>query len=277
MEAFRTRYEKAFYNPVKRALKKQISSLTDILKEQGPDAAQAAVVIDLAMTPVIQKLYTTVGVDIANIQLSELKRIPKVQQKRKTFGFNGEWTRQILEYFQLNLFNKVVLPISETTQEYIREVINRGTIEGWSTDRMVREIERDDYLDGRVRRILRTEVNRAINYGQTIGEEKYEFKTQKRWISVHDNRTRHSHLSADGQTVNQDGTFTVGGEVMEFPGDPSASGKNTINCRCFMEFVPIRDTNGRLIPKDGQPERPVRIRGRLRGALQEALADLMNN
>jgi len=276
-EAFRARYEKAFYAPVKRALKKQISSLIDILVSQGVQAALSAVVIDFGMAPVIQKLYTTVGVAKANEQLSELRRIPKrIQQKRRTFGFNGEWTRQILEYFQMNLFNKVVLPISQTTQDYIREVINRGIIEGWSIQRMVEEIEREDYLDGRVRRILRTETNRAINYGQTIADEKYEFKTQKRWMAVHDNRTRHAHLSADGQTVNQDGTFTVGGEQMRFPGDPEASGANTINCRCFQELVPIRDANGRLIPKDGQPARPIRVQGRLRGALQEALADLLN-
>lgn len=276
-EAFRSRYEKVFYNPVKRALKKQIISLTSILVEQGPQAALSAVVIDFSMQPVIEKLYTTVGVAKANEQLSELKRMPKrIQVKRRTFGFNIEWTRQILEYFQLNLFNKVALPISETTQEYIRDVINRGSIEGWSIQRMMEEIEREDYLDGRVRRIIRTEVNRAINYGQTIADEKYEFKTQKRWVAVHDNRTRHAHLAADNQTVNQDGTFTVGGEVMQFPGDPNASAANTVNCRCFMEFVPLRDTNGRLIPKDGQPSKPIRVQGRLRGALQDALADLLN-
>lgn len=275
MEAFRNRYEKAFYNPVKRALKKQISSLTDILKEQGPDAALSAVVIDISMTPVVEKIYTTVGVAIANQQLSELRSLPKrVQVKRRTFGFNLDWTRQILEYFQTNLFNKVVLPISETTQEYIRDIINRGTIEGWSIQRMTEEIEREDYLDGRVRRILRTEINRAINYGQTIGEEKFEYKTQKRWIAVDDHRTRPAHNAADNQTVDRSGTFVVGGEVMQFPGDPEASAANTVNCRCFMEFVALRDSNGRLIPKEEQP--PVRIRGRLRGALQEALAELMN-
>lgn len=277
MEAFRTRYEKAFYKPVKRALQKQISSLTDILREQGPQATLSAVAIGLNMAPVIEKLYTTVGVAMANQQLSELRHLPKrVQVKRRTFGFNLEWTRQILEYFQLNLFNKVVLPISETTQEYIRDVINRGTIEGWSIERMVDEIEREDYLDGRVRRIIRTEVNRAINYGQTIGEEKFEFKTQKRWIAVDDHRTRPAHNAADNQTVDRSGLFMVGGETLLFPGDPEASAANTVNCRCFMEFVPVRDANGRLVPKDGLPLAPVRIRGRLRGALQDALTELMN-
>lgn len=276
MEAFRTKYEKAFEPAVKRALKQQISSLTDILKEQGPQAALSAVVVDMSMAPVIQKLYTTVGVAMANQQLSELRRLPKrIQVKRRGFGFNLEWTRRILEYFDLNLFNKVVLSISQTTQEYIREVINEGIINGWSIDEMVARIEREDYLDGRVARILRTEINRAINYGQTIGEEKFEFKTMKRWIAVDDLRTRPAHAAADNQTVERAGVFTVGGEQLQFPGDPNASAANVIFCRCFMEFVAMRDTNGRLIPKT--PQQPIRVRGRLRGALQEALGELMNN
>jgi hypothetical protein len=138
---------------------------------------------------------------------------------------------------------------------------------------MVQEIEREDYLDGRVRRILRTESNRAINYGGSLARDKWEFKTQKRWIAVHDNRTRHAHLSADGQTVDSTAFFTVGGEQLEFPGDPEASGKNTINCRCFAEDVAVRDGNGRLIPKE-EPKTPIRIRGRLRRELQDILNEL---
>lgn len=272
----RNRYEKAFYPAVKKALKRQISSLTDILKDRGPQAVLAAVVIDTSMAPVVQKMYTTVGVASANQTLSNLRREPKrIQQKRRSFGFNLEWTRQILEYFELNLFNKVVLPISETTQDYIRDVVNRGLIQGWSVERMLQDIEREDYLDGRVRRILRTEINRAINYGMQIGEQKYEFKTQKRWIAVHDNRTRHWHLQADGQTVEIDGQFLVGGEMMDFPGDPKASAANTVNCRCFSEIVATRDQNGRLIPKTGSgQQQPARVRGFIRRVLQEALAEL---
>lgn len=270
----RNRYETTFYAPVSKALQRQISSFTDILKSQGAQAALSAVVIDTSMAPVIQKLYTTVGVARANQVLSNLRRLPKRQAKRRTLGFNLEWTRQILEYFELNLFNKVVLPISETTQRYIRDVINEGLINGDSIEEMVQKIERHDYLDGRVRRILRTEINRAINYGTIIGEQKFEYKTIKRWTAVHDSRTRHPHLLADGQTVQIDGTYLVGGEAMEFPGDPNASAANTVNCRCHSEIIAQRDENGRLIPKTTGEQQPVRVRGRLRNVLREALAEL---
>jgi uncharacterized protein with gpF-like domain len=137
---------------------------------------------------------------------------------------------------------------------------------------MVQEIERADYLDGRVRRIVRTEMNRAINYGNELAANKFEYQTQKRWVAVHDNRTRHWHLSADGQTVDQTDAFVVGGEQMEFPGDPEASAGNTINCRCFSEVVANRDENGRLVPKEEQPQ--ARVTGRLRAQLADILAEL---
>ena len=273
IEAMRKRYEAAFYKPVSKVMKSQISSFTKVLVEHGAEAVRSAVTIDAELTKVIQAIYTTGGVASANLTLRYLRQLPKIQKKRGSFGFNLEWTRQILEYFQLNLFNKVVLPISETTREYILDVISRGAIQGWSIEEMVKEIEREDYLDGRVRRIIRTELNRAINYGSVIGEQKFEYQTQKKWVAVHDNRTRHPHLSADGQTVMIDGSFLVGGEVMQFPGDPDASAKNTINCRCHTEMVAVRDENGRLVPKEGQQQQ-VQVRGRLRQQLREILADI---
>lgn len=277
-EALRLRYEKAFYSPVKRALKEQLSSFTSDLQRSGID--QALINLDAELwikdlAAVIQQLYISAGLAKANQTLGKLKRLSKVQKKRSSFGFNEQWTQDIIKYFNTNLFNKVVLPISETTKDYIREVINKGIAEGWSIQRMTEEIEKADYLDGRVRRILRTESNRAINYGNELAASKFEYKTQKQWVAVHDKRTRHAHLEADGQTVNQDGSFNVNGEALEFPGDPNGSASNTINCRCFSAVVANRDDNGRLVPK-GEPQTQVRVRGRLRADLQAILAELTN-
>lgn len=72
--------------------------------------------------------------------------------------------------------------------------------------------------------------------------------------------------------VNSDDNYNVGGEQLEFPGDPNGSPENTINCRCFSEVVAKRDDNGRLIPKVEQPQ--VRVRGALRAQLADILAEL---
>jgi hypothetical protein len=73
--------------------------------------------------------------------------------------------------------------------------------------------------------------------------------------------------------VNQDGSFNVGGEQLQFPGDPKGSPENTISCRCFSEIVAMRDGNGRLMPKEGE-QNNVRVTGRLRAELQSILAEL---
>jgi len=277
-EKLRRKYEDAFYPAVEKAIKQQLSSFTSDLQQYGKDQAIANMKLyewNKGLVPVINQLYVSAGLAKANQVLSELRRLPKVQKKRTSFGYNAEWTQAILDYFKENLFNKVVLPISQTTKDYIMEVISNGIDQGWSIKQMVDEIERKDYLDGRVRRILRTESNRAVNYGTELAADKFEYKTQKRWVAVHDNRTRHWHLDADGQTVNQNGTYSVGGEQLEFPGDPNGSGANTINCRCFSEIVAMRDDNGRLISKDGQQPQ-ARVRGALRAQLQSIYADLTN-
>ncbi len=56
----------------------------------------------------------------------------------------------------------------------------------------------------------------------------------KMWQSMGDDRVRPDHEDADGQEVAIDDTFTVGGEDLAYPGDPSASAAQTYNCRCVV-------------------------------------------
>ena len=84
-------------------------------------------------------------------------------------------------------------------------------------------------------RIARTETTRVENSAhQDIGEhgKKLGFKMKKRWIGTSDDRTRPEHNAADGQEVDIDKPFVVGGEELMYPGDESGSAWNTINCRC---------------------------------------------
>ena len=57
---------------------------------------------------------------------------------------------------------------------------------------------------------------------------------KKVWIATLDNRTRHNHAVADGQTVEEDKPFTVGGYELMYPGDPNGPGHEIYNCRCTM-------------------------------------------
>lgn len=274
-ERIRKRYANFFRPLVKEAFRKQIGKYVSSLKENGARAVLNEVpnLIDPNFTAIMQQLYVRAGIAKADLTLRGLRRLPRVERKKGSLGFNAQWTNDILGYFRLNLFNKVVLPIAETTRDHIRIVLEKGIAEGWTLDEMVKEINKVDYINGRTERILRTEITRAINYGNELAARTYDFKTMKRWISVHDDRTRNPHLPADGQTVDIDSAFSVGGESLDFPGDPNGSAENTVNCRCFTEIVPIRNSSGKLIPKE--PE-PVRVRGRLRQDVQDIIRDLTN-
>lgn len=89
-------------------------------------------------------------------------------------------------------------------------------------------------------RTARTAVTEAQNAGRQDSYEaaaKIGIKVRKCWTATKDNRTRHDHGMADGQIVDYDQPFDVGGYKMMFPGDKSggAPGHLIYNCRCTVE------------------------------------------
>lgn len=83
-------------------------------------------------------------------------------------------------------------------------------------------------------RIVRTEGNRINQQGRLdSGDEavKAGCDLLKQWDATLDGRTRESHREADGQIVEWDEDFTVGGEKMKAP-SIGGSASNVCNCRC---------------------------------------------
>jgi hypothetical protein len=58
----------------------------------------------------------------------------------------------------------------------------------------------------------------------------------KEWLATKDDRTRPDHIAADGQQVEMNGKFIVGGVLMDRPGDTSAPAEQTVNCRCALIY-----------------------------------------
>lgn len=86
-------------------------------------------------------------------------------------------------------------------------------------------------------RTARTAVTTAENAGRQdsfVAAAKMGIKVKKRWVATKDNRTRHDHGMADGQIVNYDNPFIVGGYKIMFPCDGTlgAPGHEIYNCRC---------------------------------------------
>jgi hypothetical protein len=85
----------------------------------------------------------------------------------------------------------------------------------------------------RVRRRVRTGYTGFAGYlaqgvFSAVGRE------HKTWVAHHDERTRATHLEADGQTVPIDQPFVVGGERLRYPGDRVGTEAEIANCRCVM-------------------------------------------
>lgn len=103
-------------------------------------------------------------------------------------------------------------------------------------------------LIGRTRaaRISRTEGHTGSQYGSQTQMDQLGLEYVKRWVSVQDKRTRDSadqfnHRSANGQRVKKGETFKIkrkggGVEELDYPGDPSGSAGNIINCRCVQVY-----------------------------------------
>lgn len=106
-------------------------------------------------------------------------------------------------------------------------------------DRMTQRYQ-ERYLDYRARVVARTEALRAANQGshqlyiQAIDDGQLsEQDLERKWVAGSDARTRDSHRAMQGQTRGLREPFHSGnGNLLMYPGDPSAPADDTIQCRC---------------------------------------------
>jgi 2'-5' RNA ligase len=91
--------------------------------------------------------------------------------------------------------------------------------------------------EARARVVARTEVlsaNNAASLAQV--RALHDPSVTKEWLATLDHRTRESHRIADGQQVPVDERFTVGGALLDHPGDPDGPAAEVSSCRCSLAF-----------------------------------------
>lgn len=279
------RMEVRFVAGVYKALRGQYLKVIADIRTYGIDQARANLtyqIMNHQMQPAVLKIYKDAGRYMAGRTLSGLKKFKnKTNRQEKTinhlgdftnmvnkgaelggsptsndysikyntFGYNDEWVRDIVNFFQMYLLEKAVIAVSNTTRDKILAVLAQATEEGWSNEQIVTALSNLDEIRGRARMIVRTETVRAANFGVLLGADKYDFETEKQWLAIEDSRTRHSHRLVDQQSRDMEDKFSNG---LRFPGDPEGSTKETINCRCTLLVNAKRDERGRLIPKQRQ-------------------------
>lgn len=243
---------------IERAIREQVKYFSDAYEKQNwipVDVIPAKI-----MKNALKRVYIVGG-------LSNAKRVLRfVKGQTKAASRDDKWTWVIAEYLKTNGLDNVSVEITDTVKEKIRREIIKGTEEGYGTDKIVRNLKGADFPKWMAKRIVRTEMNKAANMGAMVAAADLNIQVNKEWMSATDNRTRriprdqYDHLHMNGIQIGFDDRFVVPStktiDAMLFPGDPDASVGNIVNCRCTVVFVPIKDTQGRVVSMDaGEPGR----------------------
>ena len=85
-------------------------------------------------------------------------------------------------------------------------------------------------------RIARTEAHTALERGAWEAANSLGVRVTKEWVSREDSLVRPAHAVAHGQVRGILQPFDVGGEQLMYPGDPKASAKNKVHCRCTVNY-----------------------------------------
>ena len=123
--------------------------------------------------------------------------------------------------------------ITEHIDKAIDEVVD-------ATERHADKDKPEDYWTSAERAtiISANEANALSNYDE-YREARASGKKRKRWITELDDKVRFTHTLAEGQTVDIDGLFLVGGSQMRFPKDDmyDPAPEEVINCRCAVQYI----------------------------------------
>ncbi len=157
----------------------------------------------------------------------------------ETKDFSSTLARIAADYITGELFRRRVTRVAETTREQIVNAVARGYDEGLGTAQIggyIRE-QIPTFTAFRAELIARTETHGAANLGANEAARETGLQLDKEWVSAEDDRTRPDHAAANGQVVDLDGSFTVGGELLAYPGDPAPSVGQVAGCRCAVAHI----------------------------------------
>lgn len=245
---FQLSRERTWAPKLNTALNNQIKAVISHINQYGVNSAISNLTAIIPMDE-ISVIIKNIYIDAGTVFGGKAYQMVKKQQVKglMPIGYNEELINEIIAYFQLRLLNEAVLPITETTRDYVLRILIRSQQEGVSINNIVNELKNTDLTRRRARMIARTETVKASNYGAVQSVKKLGYDTLKIWISATDLRTRRiprdeaDHLHANGMKVPMNEPFRIrdknGGFVnMMQPGDPNGGAENVVNCRCTVGF-----------------------------------------
>lgn len=135
---------------------------------------------------------------------------------------------------------RFAVPVTETTWKRVQDTLIQGLGKGEPEAKLTERVRHAmGVRRSEAQNTAVTEVGAALNGGTFLGYQQSGVVIKHRWLRGSAN-SRPDHKDAHGQTVKVGDAFRVGGELLLYPGDPSASAEQVCNCACSTVPAEIR-------------------------------------
>ena len=169
---------------------------------------------------------------------------------------DGRGRRRLPQYATVQrILEDSGLPVA--VYEDVRALLKRAASEGWGERKTKIELgrmlgtsrrkgEATTTYAARLRMLARTAATANAAHRMATSDLARK-RGRLRWVTVHDNRVRPTHVAADGQVQDLGTPFLVGGAHLLYPGDPAGPLKETANCRCILIPTAARPAVNRAV------------------------------
>lgn len=216
---------------IKRAMI-EIASLEGNTGKQAESKAKHTARVDKILQKHYNRVYEAFGMRLLNSAASKAVNVDQVPPTDRFNAAQIAWVREQAAY-------KASL-ISGTTEKQTRQIITQAVEQGIAeglgereTSRLMIKLARQkggSLSKSRSRVISRTESHAASTASTQTAADASGLPMKKRWVTA-GSRARPAHARANGQTINLNSKFNVGGEDLRYPGDTGGSPENVINFR----------------------------------------------
>lgn len=151
-------------------------------------------------------------------------------------GSAGEWSDQVTVLID----QAKALRDSPGTWEEMLAIITRKATG-------IVEVSEDEWLEvgegiwnpDRAVTMAETEVVQSTGWAQRVAATNQPKELWKIWQSIIDDRTRETHLDANGQRQKLNDPYEVGGAALQYPADAGGPLSEIINCRCWEDYETV--------------------------------------
>lgn len=186
-------------------------------------------------------------IDAAELAADTQKKTAKLHKAMLTasagealrpFGIRFDITAPTSQAVLQQFADRIAETIESAIAEQIAQAVQAGYANGDSVAKVSAAIQAatDAISRPRADMLARSDLNGIANSGSLLAASISGAANTKTWVTAGDDLVRETHQEADGQTVEINDTFDVGGEQALYPGDPELSWEESASCRCTLTY-----------------------------------------